>query len=93
MAMGSGTYCAAGSGDLDSRIYVFPNIGSGLATITVTYGANVTSFQYCVPELYGIATSSTGAGSSQCILLDDTAAGIIRRRTRFTGGNFSGHIL
>ena len=91
----NGTWPAAtvtalpGAGDLDSRVYVFPNSASGLITITVTYSAAPAQFQYCMTELYGIATSSPGAGSSSASYSTTIGAGSFTPTNNdSTGGNF-----
>lgn len=79
----------AGSGSLDSRIYVLPNITAGLATITVTYAAAVDCFQYCVTELYGIATSSPTNGTESNTNSTTTAVGSFTPgNNNADGGNF-----
>lgn len=90
----NGTWGAAavtalpGSGNLDSRVYVLPNIASGQVTITVTYSAAVTMFSYVVTELYGIATSSPSAGTTSASNSTTQAAGsFIPTNNNGTGGN------
>lgn len=71
----------AGAGNNDSGIYVLPNITSGQETITVVFGSAVQEFQYCLTELYGVATSSVTNGTSSTNNVTTTAAG------SFTPGN------
>jgi hypothetical protein len=52
-----------GTGNVDSAVYVLPNITSGNETITVTFATAVSMFQYVYTEFYGVATSSVTAGS------------------------------
>ena len=53
----------AGASNMDSAIYVLPNINSGIATITVAFGASIVGFAYLSTEYFGVSTTQN-AGTS-----------------------------
>lgn len=55
---------AGGTGNLDTSVYIFPNATAGQETITVTFGASTTAFEYEITELYNVATSFTATSGT-----------------------------
>jgi hypothetical protein len=78
-----------GSGKVDTYAYIKQNITAGQETITVTFSANVTIFQYCMTELYGVATTGGSQGSSSVAASTTIGAGSFTpTNNNGTGGNF-----
>ena len=80
----------ATTGNQDSWIYIVPNIASGQNTVTIAFTASTAGFSYTLTELYGIATSSPSAGSTNApnITGPKIAAGSFTpTNNNSTGGN------
>lgn len=75
-----------GTGNLDSYVFLKPNIAGGQTTISVTYSAADTTFEYDLTELHGVATASPANGSTSTTNVTTTAAGSFTPGAN-TGGN------
>jgi len=78
-----------GAGKVDTGIWIFQNISAGLETITATFSGAITIYQYCITELYGVATTGGIQGSSSVAANTTIGAGSFTPTNNDgTGGNF-----
>jgi hypothetical protein len=79
----------AGSGNMDSAIYTFPNSLAGQMTVMVAFSAGVNAFQYSLTEFYNIDGSPSAGSTSAANTAGPTAAAgsFTPTNNDSTGGN------